>query len=434
MEQSKYGELTTLSMGTKTWVLLNSERVAKEIIAKRAALTHERPHFPIASTLVSRGKRQFLMKTEDWREGRRLLHGLLLGAGAKDQGAIAEDASIGLLQNYLDESDAWYAHHFHYAVTVLNKVVFNQPTNNPRKDLEDLQGVTSTFLTSINSSFVEFFPQLEYVPKFLQFWRAHWENMGTFHYNTFTKWWISMKDGREPDAAPSFARDKACNEFSGDEETSMYLSILAVVAGSDNPRMAINAFVMACIAHPETLQQARDEINKICGKDATRLPGLDDMASLPLVCATVKEVLRWRPIVPIMPQRVLVEDMEFEGYTFPAGTEFLANTMAISRNMCDDPETFRPQRWLEIKGGIDQDLWQYAFSAGRRSCVGYKLAQKMLFVAYARLLYCFDFESAGKVNDRQLNFFSPGEPFPVKIRVRSAAHEKLIRELAEPKQ
>lgn len=312
----------------------------------------------------------------------------------------------------------------------MNKVVFNQPTKNPKKDLEDLQSVTSTFLTSINSSFVEFFPQLEYVPKFLQFWRAHWENMGTFHYNTFTKWWISMKDGRGPDAEPSFARDKACNDFSGDEDTGMYLAILAVVAGSDNPRMATNAFVMACIAYPETLQLARDEIDKVCGKDTLRLPSLDDMANLPFVCATVKEVLRWRPIVPIMPQRVLVEDMEFEGYTFPAGTEFLANTMAICTNMCDDPDTFRPQRWLETKGGIDQDLWQYAFSSGRRSCVGYKLAQKMLFVTYARLLYCFDFKPVGKVNDRQLNAFSPGEPFPVKISVRSEAHEKLIREQA----
>ena len=243
-----------------------------------------------------------------------------------------------------------------------------------------------------------------------------------------------MKAGREPDAEPSFARDKACNEFSGDEEHGMYLSILAVVAGSDSPRMAINALVMASISYPETLQLARDEIDQICGKNATRLPGLDDMSNLPFVCATIKEVLRWRPIVLITPQRILVDDMEFTGYRFPAGTEFLANNMAICTNMCHDPETFRPQRWLETKGGINQDLWQYAFSAGRRSCVGYKLAQKMLFVAYARLLYCFDFKPVGEVNDRQLNAFSPGEPFPVRVSVRSAAHEKLIREQAGSKQ
>lgn len=36
----------------------------------------------------------------------------------------------------------------------------------------------------------------------------------------------------------------------------------------------------------------------------------------------VKEVLRWRPTVPLVPQRVLVEDMDFEGYRFPKGTEF----------------------------------------------------------------------------------------------------------------
>ena len=52
VEQARYGEMTTLSVGTKTWVLLNSSRVANEIIAKRAAITHERPYFPVAGAVT----------------------------------------------------------------------------------------------------------------------------------------------------------------------------------------------------------------------------------------------------------------------------------------------------------------------------------------------------------------------------------------------
>ena len=46
---SQYGKITTLRLGSKTWVLLNSDRVISEIIAKRGAITSERPFLPIAT-------------------------------------------------------------------------------------------------------------------------------------------------------------------------------------------------------------------------------------------------------------------------------------------------------------------------------------------------------------------------------------------------
>jgi hypothetical protein len=50
-------------MGARTWVFLNSSRVAKELISKRAAHTSERPDLPVAAGLVSRNKRTVLKKT-----------------------------------------------------------------------------------------------------------------------------------------------------------------------------------------------------------------------------------------------------------------------------------------------------------------------------------------------------------------------------------
>ena len=41
------------------------------------------------------------------------------------------------------------------------------------------------------------------------------------------------------------------------------------------------------------------------------------------------------------------------------------------------------------EANIIKGLW--VFGGGRRVCVGYKLAQTQLFVAFARLLYCFDY-------------------------------------------
>ncbi|KAI1142680.1 cytochrome P450 2C31 [Hypoxylon sp. FL0543] len=415
MEQAQYGEFTTLSMGTKTWVLLNSGRVVNEIIAKRASITHERPYFPVAGELVSRNKRVFLQKTEEWRESRRLLHQLLMGAGSKDHGRVVELASLGLLRSYLNEPKEWYVHNYRYPAAIVYKILTNKPLDKSRAELETLQQVTSTFLTSINTSFVEFFPQLNLLPARLQLWRRHWEDMGTFHYNVFKHWWDGMSSSRNPDAEPSFLRDSILKDYPGTEEQAMYLAIFAITA--------------------EAMKRARDEVESICGDDARRLPNLGDLPSLPYMSAVVKEVPRWRPTVPLIPQRVLVEDLEFEGYKFPAGTEFLVNNIAVCHGDYHRPSEFLPERWLEDGdkeyGGksavsVEQDLWQFAFSAGRRSCVGYKLAQKELFVAFARLIYCFEISPAGEFSDTKLNAFDPGEPFPVNVTVRSPAHERLI--------
>jgi cytochrome P450 len=418
--------MTTLSMGTKTWILLNSARVVNEIIAKRATKTHERPFFPIAGGLVSRNKRFFLHKTKDWKEGRRLLHNLLMGAASKNHGQIIEDASLKLLQAYLDEPQTWYAHNYRFSVDVIHRIVTNKSLQKSASELEDLQRVTSTFLTSINSSFVEFFPRLSQLPTAMQFWRKHWQDLGTFHYNIFKSWWADMGLTEGSDSKPSFVRSIVLKEFSERGEHAMYLSMLAMNAGADNPRMTMNAWVMACLAYPCEMDEARKEIISVCG-EAARLPGLEDLPRMPYLCAVVKEVLRWRPTVPLMPQRVLVEDLDFEGYRFPAGTEFLVNSISVCSHGYEKPEEFRPERWLVENDSVSQELWQFAFSAGMRSCVGYKLAQKELFVAFSRLLYCFEFTPTGAFNDTQLNAFGQGEPFPVNVRVRGEIYKDLIK-------
>jgi cytochrome P450 len=86
----------------------------------------------------------------------------------------------------------------------------------------------------------------------------------------------------------------------------MYLIMLVMAAGSGNPRMTMNAWVMSLLAYPASMRRAREELGTVCGAGAHRLPRLVDLPNLPYLCAMVKEILRWRPTVPLIPQRVLV--------------------------------------------------------------------------------------------------------------------------------
>ena len=135
-------------------------------------------------------------------------------------------------------------------------------------------------------------------------------------------------------------------------------------------------------------------------------------------------------------------DLEFEDYRFPKGTGFFINEIAVG-NECDEPEAFKPERWLD---GHEQDashgLWQ--FGGGRRICVGYRLAQRGLLINIARLVYCYDHSAvssepfhhyryltmvwlqASPIDPMILNHHRTDEPFPIKTSVRSERHRDLI--------
>ena len=56
-------------------------------------------------------------------------------------------------------------------------------------------------------------------------------------------------------------------------------------------------FVIACLLHPEAQKKARDEIDAIVGRE--RFPAFEDRSRLPFVDAMCKEVVRWRPVLPL---------------------------------------------------------------------------------------------------------------------------------------
>ena len=382
-----------MSMGSKTWVLLNTSRVVQEIISKRGSITHERPVLPVSMGLVSYNKRSVLRRTGPWSEGRRAMHYLLNGTFLKTYGEWQEVESTQLLANYLYRPSRWYSHHYRFSSSIMNRIVLGDSLTKSTPELDDLQRVTNEFLRTINSSFVDFFPLLDKLPHFLQPWRKYWEKMGKDHYDVFVCWWKPVKQAISNGTAPaSFARDTLLHpdtKYTGDDEDAMYLALSVISAGSDNARMTLNTFVMAALCYPAVFQKAREEADKVCGAHAERLPRIQDMPNMPYTCALVKEVLRWRPPVPMVPQHQSVQDIEFEGYRFPAGTEFAINAMAVC-NDCESPEEFKPERWLDgNESSVTHGLWE--FGGGRRICAGYKLAQTELFVSFARLAYCFDY-------------------------------------------
>lgn len=389
----QYGEMVTLHMGSQTWVMLNSDRVVSELIAKRGKVTNERPYMPVASGLVSNGKRTVIRQEKEWREGRRVMHHLLSGSNLKVYAGMQELESVDMLRRYLREPNLWFAHNYRYSTSVLYRIVMGYPLNKTKVQLDDYQRVTIEFVTTINRSYVDFFPSLSKLPSFLQPWRQFWAQMGTFHRRVFQEWWKPVKAAvSNGSAPPSFVRDVLLHpdmKFSGDDEEAMYLATSIMAAGGDNTRMSINTFVMAMVTRPEAQKRAREEVDRVCTDgDSLRLPRMSDLSEMPYIASMIKEVLRWRPTVPIIPPHQLTEDLQFDGHFIPAGTSFLINSIALSSEF-DNAHEFQPERWIDgLEGHATSNFW--GFGGGRRICVGWKVAEQALYIAFARLLYCFD--------------------------------------------
>ena len=164
------------------------------------------------------------------------------------------------------------------------------------------------------------------------------------------------------------------------------------------------SLMLALTLHPTELKKLQAEIDEVVGD--SRLPGFDDMSRLPRVRAVVKEVLRWRPVtaggLPHMSTNDDTYDMDGKKYFIPAGTNIHPNQWAIHRDesIYPDPESFRPERWLEpewptYREPLDTfpNLQHFsAFGFGRRICPGMHIAERSLYLLTARVAWVCDWK------------------------------------------
>ncbi|KAF2195947.1 cytochrome P450 [Delitschia confertaspora ATCC 74209] len=202
-------------------------------------------------------------------------------------------------------------------------------------------------------------------------------------------------------------------------------------AGTDTTRISIAQGIAAAVAYPDWVARAREELDAVCGYNAERLPGFDDRSQLPYITAVVKEIFRWRPVLTeIGVPTTLTRDDEFEGYRFPAGTVFVWNawSIALDEREYEQPERFMPERFLNED--LEKPLkGHWGFGDGRRVCVGWQVGDSNVWLAFARLLYCFDMKEVpghpvDTMNISQMGWKNP--PFKVDIKPRSQKHAELV--------
>jgi hypothetical protein len=89
--------------------------------------------------------------------------------------------------------------------------------------------------------------------------------------------------------------------------------------------------------------------------------------------ATIREALRSRPVLPNVQPRLVKQELELGGWTYPPGCCLVGNAYLVhhDRELYPDPYRFRPERFLEREPGTY--TW-IPFGGGRRRCLGASFA------------------------------------------------------------
>ena len=126
----QYGELFQIRLGWETWVFINSPAAVKDILDKKSAMTSGRVPMPVASDIVSDGKRILLMDYSPlWRKLRSIIHGLLTPKMSITFQPIQEFEAKQLLYDlYTNNADEqrFYSHVRRYTISVMMTAIYGR--------------------------------------------------------------------------------------------------------------------------------------------------------------------------------------------------------------------------------------------------------------------------------------------------------------------
>ncbi|CAM8971665.1 unnamed protein product [Rhodiola kirilowii] len=178
------------------------------------------------------------------------------------------------------------------------------------------------------------------------------------------------------------------------DKTIKGLMVVMITAGTDTTAVTIEWAMTLLLNNPEKLKKARSELDAMI--NSGRLVDEADLPKLTYLQAIVNETLRMCPAAPLLVPHYSSAECTIQGFHVPRGTMLFVNAWAIHRDpeVWEDPWIFKPERFENVEETYAYKL--IPFGVGRRSCPGASMAHKVVRLALATLVQCFDWERIGE--------------------------------------
>lgn len=165
------------------------------------------------------------------------------------------------------------------------------------------------------------------------------------------------------------------------------------VAGYDTTSTSLSYLTYLLAKHQDVQDRVRKEINDAVSS-TEELDYESVTRKLPYLSQVVNEALRLYPPVLTFVSRKAVNDFEYKGVHYKAGTGFMSPTLHIHRDAryWPDPLNFNPERFAPENEGSYHKVAYQAFGVGPRNCIGMRMAYMTLNLTIARLVQRFHLE------------------------------------------
>ncbi|CAZ82209.1 unnamed protein product [Tuber melanosporum] len=220
---------------------------------------------------------------------------------------------------------------------------------------------------------------------------------------TMDSWIKSMMEAKESDAAKVAAAKglPQIREFS-DMEISM--TIFTFLFASQDASSSASTWQFQIMAdRPDVMRRIREEQLRVRDGDPHKRLGLDMIDKMVYTRAVVKEQLRYRPPVIMVPYEVKKSFQITPEYKVPKGAMVVPTLYPALHDpeAYNDPESFVPERWLE--GGEAEAAkknW-LVFGAGPHVCLGqnYAIMNFMAMIGKASLMMDWEHHATPKSED-----------------------------------
>ncbi|KAL2083457.1 hypothetical protein ACEWY4_021230 [Coilia grayii] len=405
--QRKYGPTYSLMMGSHNVIIVNSYQHAKEVLIKKGKTFAGRPRTVTTDILTRDGKDiAFADYSPTWRFHRKIVHGALcmFGEGtASIEKIICREAdamceTLGEMQSLAVD----LAPELTRAVTnVICSLCFSSSYKHGDKEFEDMldysQGIVDTVA---KDSLVDIFPWLQIFPnKDLRVLRDCVSVRDMLLQKKYEEHKANYSDNIQRDLLDALLRAKRSSENNNTNTQDVGLTddhLLMTVgdifgAGVETTTTVLKWSIAYLVHHPQVQAKIQAELDRKIGRE--RHPQLSDRGNLPYLEATIREVLRIRPVSPLLIPHMALADTSIGDYTVKRGARVIINLWSLHHDQKEwkNPDLFDPGRFLDKEGETVccPSASYLPFGAGIRVCLGEALAKMELFLFLSWILQRF---------------------------------------------
>ncbi|XP_008107574.1 cytochrome P450 2J2 isoform X2 [Anolis carolinensis] len=347
-----YGNVFSLQLGNRHFVFVNGLEIVKEVLIHHGENFLDRPKFPIISD-----------------------HAKTLGQPFDPHYQINNAVSNVICSITFGNRFDYHDSQFQKLLHLLNE--------------------TGIIQRSIWAQLYNIFPALmKQLPGPHQTIFKNWEQLKYFVRTIIKK----HQENRNPLETRDFI-DAYLNEMTKENVSSSFhmenllqSALDLFIAGTETTSTTLRWALLYMAIYPEIQERVQSEIDSVIGQ--SRPPAMTDRDNLPYTNAVIHEIQRISNILPLNVPRLTTNNTEIAGFHLPKGTILICNLTSVlfDKDEWDTPKKFNPNHFLSNGQFRIREAF-VPFSAGKRACLGERLARMELFLFFTALIQKFSFQA-----------------------------------------